>query len=126
LVGLISPVSAHGGRGTIYVWPGQAIQAAIDAAHSRDRIVVEAGTYAEQLTIVKDGIALIGRGAILVPLPVHPDNSKQNTCSGLAGPGMQAGICVYRSEIKLANFVVEHRKVLSVGRQAKDISITSF
>jgi hypothetical protein len=124
LIALVSPASAHGGGGTIHVQPGQHIQAAVEAAHSGDRIIVGAGTYAEQLTITKDGIALVGHGAILVPPPA--DESKQNTCSGLAGNGTQAGICVQGSEVKLADFVVEHRKVLSVGRKVKGVSITGF
>ena len=125
LVGLVSPVAAHGGGGAIHVSPGQAIQDAIDAAHDGDQIVVEAGTYAEQLKIEKDGIALIGHGAILVPPSSPPDDSK-NMCSGLAGPGTQSGICVQGSNIELANFMFEHRKVLSVGTPVKDVSITGF
>ncbi|KAJ9638251.1 hypothetical protein H2199_006938 [Coniosporium tulheliwenetii] len=89
---------------------------------SRDRILVETGTYAEQLTIETDGIALVGLGAILVP-PAAPT---QNNCSGLAGPDTQAGICVMGYEVDLADFVVEHRRVRSVGQPVKDVSISGF
>ncbi|KAJ9664120.1 hypothetical protein H2201_005360 [Coniosporium apollinis] len=120
LVGLVSAASAHGG--TIRVRAGQPIQAAIDAARRGDRILVETGTYAEQLTIETDGIALVGLGAILVP-PAAPT---QNNCSGLAGPDTQAGICVMGYEVDLADFVVEHRRVRSVGQPVKDVSISGF
>jgi pectin methylesterase-like acyl-CoA thioesterase len=77
-------------RDTIQVQSGQSIQAAIHAAHTGDKIVVGAGNYAEQLTIKKDGITLIGQGAVLAP----PATPLDNACSGLAGPDTQAGICV--------------------------------
>jgi len=109
-------------RRTIHVRPGQLVQDAIDAASRGDRILVEAGTYAEQLTIEKDGIVLLGIGAILVP----PTPATTNHCSNLAGPGTQAGICVMGSEVDLAPFLVEHRKVLSVGAPVADVSITGF
>jgi pectin methylesterase-like acyl-CoA thioesterase len=64
-VGIVNPASAHGD--TKFVRPGQSIQAAIDMANPGDRILVPPGTYAEQLTIDKDGIDLIGLGATLVP-----------------------------------------------------------
>jgi nitrous oxidase accessory protein NosD len=119
-IGLAGSASAHGG--STIVQPGESIQAAIDAARPGARIVVRAGTYAEQLTIQTDDIDLIGSGAVLVP----PTPAVENTCSGLAGDGTQAGICVTGADVGLAQFVVEHRKVLSVGRPVKDVSITGF
>jgi nitrous oxidase accessory protein NosD len=110
------------GRRTIHVQPGQLIQDAINAASRGNRILVEAGTYAEQLTIQKDEISLVGLGAILVP-PTHPT---ENICSGLAGNYTQAGICVMGSNVRLAPFVVEHRKVLTVEKHVEDVSITGF
>jgi nitrous oxidase accessory protein NosD len=120
LIGLVSPTSSH--HSTIHVKRGQRIQAAIDRAHRGDRIVVEAGTYAEQLTIKTDGITLVGRGAILVP----PTAPKQNKCSGLAGNDTEAGICVIGSKVELEAFVFDHRIVKSVGRRVEDVSITGF
>lgn len=122
---LLGLVSAH--PGSIHVRKGQSIQAAIRKASCGDRITVGKGTYAEQLTIEKDGISLIGLGAILVP-PKHP---VKNICSGLAGPDQtgsdsQAGICVEGSGIVLAKFVTEHRKVLSVKKPVKDVLVTGF
>lgn len=127
LIGLIRTVSAGHGASTIYVKNDDSIQAAINSANSGDRIVVESGTYAEQLTISKDGIALIGQNAILVT----PPSPTTNTCSGLAGKDFQgkdtqAGICVEGSDVVLAEFVQEHRKFVSVGHRVKDVSITGF
>ena len=48
----------------------QSIQDAIDAASCRDQILIEGDTYAKQLTIEKDEIALAGLDAILIPLPL--------------------------------------------------------
>lgn len=122
---LFSPVSAH--PGPIRVKSGQSIQAAINRADRGDRIVVEAGPYAEQLTIDKNGITLVSQGAILTP----PAAFTPNTCSGLAGNDTagndsQAGICVTGAGVVLADFVTEHRKVLSVDKPVKDVSITGF
>ncbi|KAI5455921.1 hypothetical protein BGZ63DRAFT_100433 [Mariannaea sp. PMI_226] len=74
------------------------------------------------LTISKDGIKLIGKGAVLVP----PKKTVKNMCSGLSGPKTEAGICVQGKGIKMDKFVIEHRKVLSVERPVKDVSIIGF
>ena len=107
---------------TVSVKSGQSIQAAIDAAHNGTKIVVEAGNYSEQLTVHKDGILLVGRGAVLLP----PTTPLTNECSGLAGPDTQTGICVVGTGIKLAPFHVEHRKVLSVALPVKRVSVSGF
>jgi hypothetical protein len=85
-------------------------------------IIVEAGTYAEQLAVSTDGLRLVSKGAVLVP----PSSPVQNTCSGLAGPDTEAGICVTGQNIELADFIVEHRKVLSVGQPVKDVLVAGF
>ncbi|ENH75804.1 hypothetical protein FOC1_g10001661 [Fusarium oxysporum f. sp. cubense race 1] len=112
----------YGHRHTIYVRHDESIQKAINMASRGDTIVVAAGTYAEQLTISKDGIKLIGKGAVLVP----PKKIVNNMCSGLSGPRTEAGICVQGKGIELDKFVIEHRKVLSVKRPVKDVSIIGF
>jgi hypothetical protein len=53
--------------GSVQVSAGQSIQAAIDAAAPGTTIDVGPGTYAESLLITKDGINLVGHGAMLVP-----------------------------------------------------------
>ncbi|OQV00708.1 Right handed beta helix domain-containing protein [Cladophialophora immunda] len=108
--------------GAIRVSAGESIQAAINTAHPGQLILVGAGTYAEQLTVTTDGLQLVGTGAILVP----PNSYVQNTCSGLAGPDTEAGICITGQDIELADFVVEHRKVLSVGRPVQGVLVTGF
>ncbi|KAK4936076.1 hypothetical protein LTR10_022978 [Elasticomyces elasticus] len=106
----------------IHVKADESIQAAIDTAHPGQLIIVEAGTYAEQLTITTDGLQVVAKGAVLVP----PSNFGGNICSGLAGPDTEAGICIAGQGIRLADFVVEHRKVLSVGKPVKDVLVTGF
>ncbi|KAI1627501.1 pectin lyase fold/virulence factor [Exophiala viscosa] len=106
----------------IYVKADESIQAAIDTSYPGQLIIVEAGTYAEQLTINTHGLQLVGRGAVLVP----PSTFMPNICSGLAGPDTEAGICITGQGVEVADFVVEHRKVLSVGTPVKDVLVTGF
>lgn len=119
--GLLNFVSANGDS-SIHVWPGHRIQAAIDGAKHGQTIIVESGTYFEQLTIATDGIELVGHNAVLVP-PLTPKN---NLCSGLAGPNTEAAICIMGSGVELADFAQEHRKVLSVKRRVRGVSVTGF
>ncbi|KIV99081.1 hypothetical protein, variant 2 [Verruconis gallopava] len=121
LVVLGTTASATHGE-SIHVENGQSIQAAIDSAPPGSCIIVGPGTYEEQLTISKSGIALRGNGVILKP----PTTPTSNICSGLAGNDTEAGICVSGSDIVLADFVQEHRKVLSVGSYVEGVSITGF
>ncbi len=123
LGGACRPCLGHQ-SGTIFVRHGDKIQEAIDAAGRGARIIVGPGTYAEQLTITKDGIDLIGLGAILTP-PSEPVPSP-NICSGLAGPGTEAGICVSGADVHLAEYKVEHRKFISVDRRVRGVSITGL
>lgn len=114
--------SKSSGR-VIHVKAGQKIQKAINSAPTGSEIIVAPGTYSEQLLINKDGIRLRGRkGAILQP----PSSPTQNPCSGNFGPGTQAGICVAGSGIQLAPFIAEHRKVLSVKKPVKGVSVSGF
>ena len=106
---------------------GERIQPVIDAAKPGDRIIVEAGTYAEQLLIKKDGITLVGKNAIIVP----PSDPVHNDCSGIAGSTpegvvRQAGICIFGKDVDLEPYASEHQKVKSVGRYVKDVTVTGF
>ncbi|RMJ18381.1 hypothetical protein CDV36_001907 [Fusarium kuroshium] len=110
-------------RQTIYVKAHKSIQAAINKAHAGDKIVVAAGIYAEQITISKDGIELVGKkGAVIVP----PKKFKKNTCSGLSGPKTEAGICVTGRGVQLEKFITEHRRVLGVNTKTQDVSVSGF
>jgi parallel beta-helix repeat protein len=127
LIGIINPVMAHPHGTTYHVTQGQSIQAIIDKAHVGDKIIVEAGTYAEQLTISTDGLTLEGHDAKIVPPP--PASTAKNSCTGLAGPdNPDAGICIQGSGIvfSTAPFDTEHVKVVSVGKRVKDTSIKGF
>lgn len=119
-LGISAPASADGGP--IYVQNGSSIQSAIASAPAGSQIVVAAGTYAEQLVIPTDGIILVGQGAILTP----PDSLTQNNCTGLAGNETDAGICIVGSQVVLEDFVVDHRKVASVGTRVKGVAVTGF
>jgi hypothetical protein len=118
----ISAAPSNGNGKVIYVNAGSSIQAAINSAKPGSCIIVSAGTYHEQLTIGTSGLSLISNGAIIYP----PATPVSNTCSGLAGSDTEAGICVTGSNIALAAFESDHRKVESVGAYVEDVSITGF
>lgn len=108
---------------------GQSIQDAIDHAKPYTRIEVE-GHHQEQLTITKDGISLVGKGAKLSP-PTHYD--EQNYCFGLSrdgeGKNTSAGICIHGAKIDLAKTYSDftgHWKVDRVHQPVKDVSISGF
>ncbi|WZH45487.1 pectin lyase fold/virulence factor [Fusarium acuminatum] len=112
---------------TIYVKPNMKfkIQDAIKKASPGDRIVVAAGTYNEQLVINKDGIHLEGHGAILAPTTY-----KRNACTGLVQDPqkkeLDAGICITGHKVKTTEFIVEHKRVISVERPVKGVSVSGF
>ncbi|KAH7417433.1 pectin lyase fold/virulence factor [Cadophora sp. MPI-SDFR-AT-0126] len=127
LVALIDIASAHnGGRATIRVRPTECIQKALNTAPAGSKVIVDAGTYYEQLEIKTDGIELIGRdsGVKLVA----PQSYKSNFCSGLAGPNTEAGICIHGSGIKLEDYQTgqEHRTFTSAQTLVKGVSVTGF
>lgn len=133
LFSVINATPTSRSASTITVKAGQSIQSAINQAANGTRIHVEAGTYAEQLLITKDGIKLVGKNAILVP----PETYATNLCTGLAGPlqsdtgDTQAGICIYGSGVVLGPPLPpsdgqEHRKVTCVGAYVKDVSVEGF
>jgi hypothetical protein len=116
------------GSGTVVVHPDESIQAALDDAQPNSTILVVGGVHAEQLTVTKDGITLIGVRTRLVP----PATAVTNLCSGLAGtidengPPTQAGICVHGDGVELAPFKAEHRRVTSVARQVRSVTVAGF
>lgn len=106
---------------------GRSIQAAIKSAPRGSRIVVDPGTYAENLLITTDGISLVGKGVTLV----SPGSFVNNDCTGFAGPNedgtpSQAGICVAGRGLDLSDFTTEHKLVKAVRTPVKGVSITGF
>ncbi len=83
-VGLVVP--AYGAPSAV-VKPGESIQEAIDAAQPGDTIVVRPGTYAESLEIRKEGLKLLGSGAVLTP----PQQASENACND--PPEFIVGVC---------------------------------
>jgi len=118
----------------ITVKSNESIQKAIDNAKKGDKIVIEAGEYYEQLTITKDGIRLIGKGAILRPPKA---GYTKNFCTGLSKSFLpplgddtdtEAGICIYGKGFELApyNRTLLHKKISKVGEYIKDVVVTGF
>ncbi len=80
-----------GASTTRTVHAGQSIQAAVDHAKAGDTIVVERGTYAENVEILKGDIHLIGHDATIVPPATPHPGSK---CFSPEDPTSLSGICV--------------------------------
>src|SRR5437868_3865810 len=70
------------------VWPGQSIQKAINAASPGDTILVNRGTYFENLTIRKNHLTLVSHGATL-----RPPAEALGICARKFGQSDFPGIC---------------------------------
>jgi parallel beta-helix repeat protein len=90
LLGLLAPVASVSAASTIYVHPGQSIQAAINRAPAGALISVERGTYKGNLDI-KRSVRLLGHDAVIVPAAKPTKNFcvAPNSFSGVTG------ICVH-------------------------------
>ena len=85
-----------GGAAVISVHPGQAIQAAVNAASPGDTIVVAAGVYHENVTIQKNDLTLRGAGmgkTVLEPAST-PTESVCSSANPEGGGSSVEGICV--------------------------------
>ncbi|MFN2555406.1 MAG: nitrous oxide reductase family maturation protein NosD [Nitriliruptorales bacterium] len=110
VVGLVVP--AYGAASDV-VEPGESIQEAIDAGQPGDTIVVRPGTYAESLEIRKDGIKLLGSGAVLTP----PQQPPETACNEL--PDFIVGICT-AGEFEFTEEAVE------TGRLLPNVTVDGF
>jgi parallel beta-helix repeat protein len=113
-VGIV--VAAPAQAATIVVSPGQSIQAAVDAANPGDTIVVQPGTYNENVLITKDGITLVGRHATLEPPVGHP------ACVDPEDPEALNGICVFGQPDEHGNIVTPVRDVTVSGFTIQNFS----
>lgn len=90
--------------GTVHVVaPGQSIQAAVDAAHPGDTIVLRPGNYAGGVLISKDRITIRGAGRSTVV-----SDTGQNHCLNVAGP---SGFCVTSGYGTVSRVTIEDLKV---------------
>ena len=90
LLGLLAPVATVSAASTIYVRPGQSIQAAINRAPSGSLISVERGTYFGNLEI-KRSVRLIGHDAVIRPAA----KPTPNICLTPGSFTGVVGICVH-------------------------------
>lgn len=114
-------------KDVIHVKGKDSIQDAIKRAKPYTRIEVE-GHHKEYVTINKDGIALVGKGAKLSP----PEYPARNYCYGkvkdATGKDTSAGICIHGNKIDLFKYEVYdlHQRVYKVGDPVKDVSVSGF
>jgi hypothetical protein len=93
---VVGPASADAAAPSVVVHPGQSIQAAIDAAPAYGTVLVDPGTYAENLLVTKP-LDLRGRGAVRIVPPAHltANRCTEDQDSDLPdGELLPVGICV--------------------------------
>lgn len=79
------------------------IQAAVDAANSGDRIVIRAGKYVEQVTIIGKDLTLVGRSGVVVQAPAD----MQDTLSLVAGVEGRPIILVAEAEVTIRDLTID-------------------
>jgi hypothetical protein len=92
--------------GTIVVWPGQSIQAAINQASPGDTVLIKPGVYHQSVQIRTDGITLRGSGPYYGGTVILPPKKFPNTiCNNpkVFGP---TGICILAKEVDLSTGAV--------------------
>jgi len=98
------------------VGPGMSIQAAIDAAQAGDTIQILEGTYAENITVNKDGLTIIGIGDpedILIQGSFKTDNGITGSVVDWIGPQTSYsnvsgnGVTVTGDDVTLNNLTIK-------------------
>jgi len=79
------------------------IQAAVDAADNGDRIIIRAGRYVEQVTILGKDLSLIGRPGVLVQAPAD----MEDTLSLVAGVEGRPIILVADAEVTIRDLTID-------------------
>jgi hypothetical protein len=79
------------------------IQAAVDAANSGDRIIIRAGKYVEQVTIIGKDLSLVGRSGVVVQAP----SQMQDTLSLVAGVEGRPIILVAEAEVTIRELTID-------------------
>jgi hypothetical protein len=88
-----------GGSGGCY----DTIQAAVDAASDGDEIIVRAGMYVEQVTIIDKDLTLVGREGAVVQAPIP----MEQTLLDATGFGERAVIGVANAEVAVRNLTID-------------------
>ncbi|HMB24985.1 MAG: hypothetical protein ACM33V_15270 [Chloroflexota bacterium] len=93
------PCVSPSGAGGCY----KSIQAAVDAANDGDQIVIRAGKYVEQVTIIGKNLSLIGRRGAIIQAP----KTMEDTLSPLAGQEARPIILVAEAEVTVRDLVID-------------------
>ncbi|WNI33819.1 right-handed parallel beta-helix repeat-containing protein [Streptomyces sp. ITFR-6] len=105
-LGAAVPSASAAAAGDRVVYPGQSIQAAVDAARTGDTIVVRPGTYRESVLISTPGLTLRGSGDRTVIVPDTGRAQPDNACAKAGN-----GVCV----LGTAQHTVDHVSVRSLA-----------
>jgi Right handed beta helix region len=111
--GCLAAGAASAGAATINVFPGHSIQAAVDAAHRGDTIVVRSGVYRGSVQIKKNQLTLKGAGDGRGGTVIKPKSGSHKSCHGTSG------ICV-------GSRVSNGHPIPTVGTQISGFRIQGF
>src|SRR5687767_3085980 len=79
------------------------IQAAVEAANNGDRIIIRAGEYVEQVSIIGKDLILVGRAGAVIQAPAE----MEDTLSPLFGFPGRPLILVAEAEVNVRNLTID-------------------